>query len=80
MSIELELQVFGMRHADDDMTLLADHPGIVAHYDVELRAVHRESGEIEVIYEREGLTADEANRESAALERIFPHAAFEAIP
>jgi hypothetical protein len=80
MSIELELKVFGMRHADDEVTVLADHPANIAHYDVELSAIHRDSGDVEIIYEREELTAAEANRESAMLERLFPHAAFKAIP
>jgi hypothetical protein len=80
MSIGVELMICGMRREDAYESWLAETPDEITHYDVELRAIHRDSGDVEVLYEREELTADEANREGAMLERLFPHAAFEAIP
>lgn len=80
MSIEVELMICGMRRENEHESWLAESPAGITHYDVELRAIHRESGDVEVLYEREELNADEAHREGAMLERMFPHVSFEAIP
>jgi hypothetical protein len=80
MSIEVELIICGMRRENEYHSWLAESPDEITHYDVELRAIHCESDDVEIIYVREELTADEAHREGAMLERMFPHAAFEAIP
>ena len=81
MSINLEITTTGMAAPDENGDRhCADRPEDVQDYTVDLRAIHFDSGEIEVLFEREDLDAVNAERTHEQLEAMFPHADSEWLP
>jgi hypothetical protein len=81
MSINLEIMTTGMAAADaNGERHAADSLADVQDYSVDLRAIHFESGEVEVLFERDELTANQAELIHFELERLFPQADSEEVP
>lgn len=81
MTIEFEIQTFGMASEDSDgASYLAERSEDVDNYSVLLRATHVESGEVEVLFDVDDLDFEEAVKLNAELEAMFPEVPAEWLP